>query len=880
MRIVFRKGLIFTFLSLLLCGILSETQVIFLNETYYPKGESMSARRARESVSINSEDLAIEVQYIMDMLGIVDTPRIVQIIKTSIDPVAFVGELSRVSGQDTEQVLSLLDGIDFFSALAADYRVRTAESIDPSEFDSQELNVSISAGGYASEGGIEGSQGQSVTDFLDLKSRLAASVPFVFRDDMVSFMGRFLGLSDISAQATPDLFEIVDVVADFLSKLNLADIRYVLSSGIGANEMYSHQLSEAVNAYFISQGVDFEWIVVNNPAHLGIIPDGATNENTIVFEMSRSGSTRETIHFFDATKNRFQNRIVVANKGDLKDAAIALSDQEGANVLIIDNTPGDIGGRQMNRKTLMVYAPLFVALSAGSNDINKGIDYLEEYCEALYNANSDLDYGSDVSSAVNLAEFLFRQRASGRNKFSVVFDSSLADTATELFQLLNEGGNKNIAGGSNNNILVSYDLAGDRSIYETVFNNALDTQLPIFLLDQSLDSYETTLAYVEELRASGIPCIVLSVNMSEDLDNNLGVLARTSALLQDMVVYYTYITNQDANSNPAVKFVREITSAMFEILEEKRASGDSDVRMSFEDVVNKINEQQELAHSAAEDSISAQGVARVASVNAAMVPLTDALSSLSRQLSIADRFVATALVGSISSSVIRTDVGEAGGSKIQEIDVAFRNASIWAVLGQFTPDLNIPSLSQQVVLADTENTRVSVAVEQDSQIDISGSTLAEQIAAYLGAMYQDRGDTLEQLSLTYMEVDSDNPIIGEIAQIMVDAVASENITCPLLGLPGVAHQGIEAIMSHPTSIFNIAIVYTNTYGEGLGTQQIDDIVTVDDATYVYGISNVARMALGGTPSVIFEVKNGEDLEMIRDVLGRAMMIFRTEYLGN
>jgi len=597
-----------------------------------------------------------------------------------------------------------------------------------------------------------------------------------------------------------------------------------------------------------------------------------------VFEMSRSGGTKETVDFFNATKDRFQNRIVVANKGALKDEAIALSSQDGANILIIDNTPGDIGGRQMNRKTLMTYAPLFVALSAGLSDINQGISHLEEYCEALYNANTELDYGLDSSIAVNLAEFLFRHRASGRNKFSVVFDSSLSDSATELFQLLNEGGNKNIAGGSNNNILVSYDLTSDRAIYDTVFNNASDTQLPIFLLDQSLGSYETTLAYVEELRASGIPCIVLSVNMSEDLNNNLGVLARTSALMQDMVVYYTYITNQDANSNPAVKFVREITSAMFEILAERREAGDNDVRMSFEDVVNKINEQQEVAHDNAERDISARGVSRISSVSTDMAPLTSALTSLSVELGVADSVVTQALVGSISSSAIRADTGEAGGSKMGEINFAFDNASIGSSLGQLTSDVTVPSLSQQVVLQDTEGIRISVAVEDGSQIELEGD-LATKIASYLGAMYQERGGDLEQFSLTCMEVDSENPLIKEIAQIMVKAVSDENITCPLLGLPGVAHQGIEAIMSHPDSVFNIAIVYTNTYGEGLGTQQIDSVATVDDATYVYGISNVARMALGGTPSVIFEVRNGKDLEMIRDVIEKVMVIFRTEYLG-
>jgi len=50
----------------------------------------------------------------------------------------------------------------------------------------------------------------------------------------------------------------------------------------------------------------------------------------------------------------------------------------------------------------------------------------------------------------------------------------------------------------------------------------------------------------------------------------LGSLASLSALLQDAAVYYTYITSQDANSNPAVKFVREITAVMFDIIKAKK----------------------------------------------------------------------------------------------------------------------------------------------------------------------------------------------------------------------------------------------------------------------------------------------------------------------
>ena len=80
----------------------------------------------------------------------------------------------------------------------------------------------------------------------------------------------------------------------------------------------------------------------------------------------------------------------------------------------------------MNRKTLMVYAPLFVALSAGFKDVREARRSLKFYCVALSRANEELSYsrGSD-SASVRMAEFLLAQRESGRVKFSVLYDDSL-----------------------------------------------------------------------------------------------------------------------------------------------------------------------------------------------------------------------------------------------------------------------------------------------------------------------------------------------------------------------------------------------------------------------------------------------------------------------
>ena len=337
-------------------------------------------------VTFDNKQVMVEMDFIMRSLGISDYKRVIQIFRTSVDPIALVKELIRISSKTEEEVLHVLNFIDFFKPHAATYRVRNAKQIDPREFEGLQMDVDIKARGYVPTFSQTEVEGQPISDYLSLFRMMASDVPFVFRDDMQDFVGRFLGIESKNT-SNPDLLDVVNKIAAFLENVDMDKLEYVITSGIGANEMYSHQLAAALNAFFQSQGIKLKWIVVNNPAHLkeDVIPANANNENTIVFEMSRSGGTKETLQFFQATSNRFKQRIVAANQAKdanenakkLNGLAAELSNDADANVLIFDDTPGDIGGRQMNRKTLMTYAPLFLALSAGLKDTNKAKDYLK-----------------------------------------------------------------------------------------------------------------------------------------------------------------------------------------------------------------------------------------------------------------------------------------------------------------------------------------------------------------------------------------------------------------------------------------------------------------------------------------------------------------------
>ncbi|MDO8747585.1 MAG: hypothetical protein Q7J72_00495 [Candidatus Omnitrophota bacterium] len=852
------------------------------------------------SAITSADDFMVEIDYVMRMLKISDYSRIIQTFKTSVDPVALVDELGKQISIPIDNILTILSNNEFFSVLAASYRLRRSVSLDKSEYQGKNVSVDVHRWNYESSGFQDDVAAQPLSDYLALMRKAARKTPFVFRDNMEQFVGKFLDsiYSEKNFSAAhfldPDLMSIINKVKEFLNTINLKKIKYVITSGIGANEMYSHQLASLLNNYFEAKGIGVRWIVVNNPAHLDseIIPADAQSDNTIIFEMSRSGSTKETVDFFNATRSRFKQRIVAANVGALKKSAQELSQDNDARILIFDDIAGDIGGRQMNRKTLMVYAPLFVALASGFKNINKAEYYLAQYCDGLLSANKELSYKKGLESpSVRLAEFLLRQRSSGRNKLSVLYDNSLSASAKELFQLINEGANKNIAGGTNDNILVRYSLQDDGAQYNAVFSGMADSQVALFILNTESRDYDKHRSYIQNLEEKGLPCAIITVkllvsrtneNGGEILSRNLHSLSFLSALLQDMVVYFTFITNQDANSNPAVKFVREITAAMFEIVKENKARGMADIRIRFSDVTNKIFQKKSIGLEEANKTISERGIKPndniqgLLNTQPALKELKDAIGTISKNLAISEADFISILLSTTSKDVLQTDVGEAGGSKISDIGAAFSRSDINTGLGTFSPSPEIIPLEEQIVLKQTPDMKISVAAAQqdDFPAAIENADIPNALADYFYQVYQTRGMKWQYMALSFMEADANNPFIKTLVTSITKSFAGLGIAVPLLPLPGVAHTGIEAVMSHPESVFNIAIMYTNAYGSDLGTRLVESDVTIDDATYVYGIANVIRMALGGTPTIIFEVKDKTALDSVKIILEAAVSKFK------
>jgi hypothetical protein len=101
----------------------------------------------------------------------------------------------------------------------------------------------------------------------------------------------------------------------------------------------------------------------------------------------------------------------------------------------------------------------------------------------------------------------------------------------------------------------------------------------------------------------------------------------------------------------------------------------------------------------------------------------------------------------------------------------------------------------------------------------------------------------------------------------------------MLGLPGSAHTGLEGVFTHAKNSLSISILYTEAYGGELGQSTVEAgtfpdgsawKLTVDDMTYGYGIGNVSRMAFGGAPGIILELKNKDELPRAKAVLDKAL----------
>ncbi len=337
--------------------------------------------------------------------------------------------------------------------------------------------------------------------------------------------------------------------------------RYLVTTGIGANEQFCHYAAALNNA---DPGRKLDWIVIHSPLELRKLPADAAEENTLFMEFSRSSVTEETIKLHEYT-SRGLKRIVFSNGGNLK----KLAQRDGNLVLPM---PDRVSGRFGRNKTPILLAPMLVC----------GMD-TGAYWSLTGEAIRAFDLGDPDSLPHVLARFILAyQKARGTDFIYLgCNDETLGLLADEFIQFWNEGVNKN-----GNDLLVSrfFGLPRDSHMnLEGVLGNK-ETKLGFFLLRDDMRA-ETFHPLVhspidaadpahEGLRLGDEEVVLSLANFKRFGEVMPTVLLRVRGrlsmahsavlgqLFSDVTFVYSRLMGIDPGSNPEVKFVRERSGSL------------------------------------------------------------------------------------------------------------------------------------------------------------------------------------------------------------------------------------------------------------------------------------------------------------------------------
>lgn len=340
-------------------------------------------------------------------------------------------------------------------------------------------------------------------------------------------------------------------------------LRYLVNSGIGANEQFNHFVARINNSIPDRR---LTWLITDSSRHMYDLPSDAAIHNTLFMEFSRSGKTEETVKIHELTPTQAV-RIVFANSGPLR----ALGERDRESNLIMD-LPDQVSGRFGRNKTPILLAPMLVA----------GLD-TRSYWQTIDRAIGSMDMSSVLSLPAQLAQFIYvHQLRTGINHIYLgCNDETLARSADEFIQFWNEGVNKD-----GNDILMSryFGLLRDsHATVEGVLGNA-GTKLAIFLFADSssrtslppmaseevnpIDPGHAGLKFGDEERVLAqanyehmsqvMPCLKIQLRGAADL----GLSAVLGQLWSDVTYFYSRMQRVDPGSNPEVKHVRDRAAAL------------------------------------------------------------------------------------------------------------------------------------------------------------------------------------------------------------------------------------------------------------------------------------------------------------------------------
>lgn len=330
--------------------------------------------------------------------------------------------------------------------------------------------------------------------------------------------------------------------------------RYLVNSGIGANEQFNYFVSALANA---RPDRPVAWLPANSPKELAELPGDATVDNTLFMEFSRSGITEETVKLHELSP-RAARRIVFANSGPLK----ALGERDGNLVLAL---PGEVSGRYGRNKTPILMAPMYVA----------GLD-VSAYWATIQAACDAMRLEDRYSAPVVLAQYvrLVQLRRGINHIYLGTNHRLLRYSADEFCQFWNEGVNRD-----GNDITMSRYLGLPRDSHmnlEAILGTG-ERKLAIFLLATgegrvgrhpllrertdpidaahaglSAGDVDLILALANVQRCSEkMPTILITLDQPD-----LTVSAWLGQLWADTTLVYSRMIGVDAGSNPEVKAVR------------------------------------------------------------------------------------------------------------------------------------------------------------------------------------------------------------------------------------------------------------------------------------------------------------------------------------
>lgn len=333
--------------------------------------------------------------------------------------------------------------------------------------------------------------------------------------------------------------------------------RYVINSGIGANEQFNYFVSTLANARTTPHPI---WLLANSPKEVAALPADATVENTLFMEFSRSGITEESIKLHEFTPAAAK-RIVFANSGPLRDLAI-----RDKNLLL--ELPSEVSGRYGRNKTPILMAPMHVC----------GLD-IRAYWQTIETACREMPLERADSLPVVLARFLrIQQLRHGVNHmYFGVNDDVLMRSADEWCQYWNEGVNRDgndmtlsrylglprdshmnleaILGTSEHKMAIFLLRTGESAVTETPASPLLQSKIQaINPAHAGLTPRKTDviLALANAQRCSEkMPTVLITVDAPD-----LAVSAWLGQLWADTTLVYSRLIGVDPGSNPEVKAVR------------------------------------------------------------------------------------------------------------------------------------------------------------------------------------------------------------------------------------------------------------------------------------------------------------------------------------